>query len=56
VPRDVASVLDLESVPGLGIRRSLKSSALPESVLAYLELQPRMNYFFEPTAELRNVK
>ena len=56
VPRDVASVLDLESVPGLGIRRSLKSSALPESVLAYLELQPRMNYFFEPTAELGNVK
>jgi putative nucleotidyltransferase with HDIG domain len=56
VPRDVAGVLDLESVPGLGIRRSLKPSALPESVLAYLELQPRMNYFFEPTAELRNVK
>jgi len=56
VPRDVAGVLDLETVPGLGIRRSLKPSALPESVLAYLELQPRMNYFFEPTSDLRNVK
>ena len=56
VPRDVAGVLDLETVPGLGIRRSLKPSALPDSVLAYLELQPRMNYFFEPTGELRNVK
>ncbi len=56
VPRDAAGVLDLETVPGLGIRRSLKPSALPESVLAYLEPQPRMNYFFEPTADLRNVK
>ncbi len=56
VPRDVAGVLDLETVPGLGIRRSLKPSALPDSVLAYLELQPRMNYFFEPTGELRNIK
>ena len=56
VPRGEAGVLDLETVPGLGIRRSLKPSALPDSVLAYLELQPRMNYFFEPTGELRNVK
>ena len=56
VPRDEAFVLDLETVPGLGIRRSLKPSALPESVLAYLEPQPRMNYFFEPTGELRNTK
>ena len=56
VPRDAAGVLDLETVPGLGIRRSLKPSALPDSVLAYLEPQPRMNYFFEPTADLRNAK
>jgi putative nucleotidyltransferase with HDIG domain len=56
VPRDEAGVLDLEAVPGLGIRRSLKPSALPDSVLAYLEPQPRMNYFFEPTGELRNAK
>jgi hypothetical protein len=56
VPRDEAGVLDLETVPGLGIRRSLKPSALPDSVLAYLEPQPRMNYFFEPTGELRNAK
>ena len=56
VPRDEAGVLDLETVPGLGIRRSLRPSALPDSVLAYLEPQPRMNYFFEPTGELRNGK
>lgn len=56
VPREEARVLDLETVPGLGIRRSLKPSALPDSVLAYLEPQPRMNYFFEPTGELRNAK
>lgn len=56
VPREEARVLDLETVPGLGIRRSLKPSALPDSVLAYLEPQPRMNYFFEPTADLRSAK
>jgi putative nucleotidyltransferase with HDIG domain len=56
VPREEARVLDLETVPGLGIRRSLKPSALPDCVLAYLEPQPRMSYFFEPTADLRSAK
>jgi putative nucleotidyltransferase with HDIG domain len=48
VPRDEALVLDLETVSGLGIRRSLKPSALPERTLDYLSPRPRVSYFFEP--------
>ena len=48
VPRDEALVLDLETVSGLGIRRSLKPSALPDRTLEYLSPRPRVSYFFEP--------
>jgi putative nucleotidyltransferase with HDIG domain len=51
VPRDEAVVLDLETVPGLGIRRSLKPSALPAEALKYLAPQRKMNYFFEPNGD-----
>jgi len=51
VPRDEAVVLDLETVPGLGIRRSLKPSALPADALKYLAPQRQMNYFFEPNGD-----
>lgn len=51
VPRDEALVLDLETVNGLGIRRSLKPLALPSRTLDYLSPRPRVSYFFEPTAE-----
>ena len=48
VPRDEALVLDLETVSGLGIRRSLKPTALPARTLDYLSPRPRVSYFFEP--------
>jgi HD-GYP domain-containing protein (c-di-GMP phosphodiesterase class II) len=47
VPRDEALVLDLETVPGLGIRRSLKPSALPVATLEYLQPRRSLAYFFE---------
>ena len=51
VPRDDALVLDLETVSGLGIRRSLKPTALPARTLDYLSPRPRVSYFFEPTQD-----
>lgn len=50
VPRDEALLLDLELVPGVGIRRSLKPDQLPPAALDYLAPRPRMVYFFEPQA------
>ncbi len=54
VPRDHAPVLDLQSVEGLGIRRSLRPSSLPEAVLTYLAPRTRLNHFFEPTGDARS--
>ena len=48
VPRDEALLLDLETVPELGIRRSLNAAKLPRPALDYLAPRPRVNYFFEP--------
>jgi HD-GYP domain-containing protein (c-di-GMP phosphodiesterase class II) len=48
VPREEALVLDLETVSGLGIRRSLKPLQLPPTALEYLAPRPRVAYFFEP--------
>ena len=48
VPRDEALVLDLESSPGLGIRRSIRPQQLPPASLDYLAPRPRVAYFFEP--------
>jgi len=48
VPRDQALILDLETVPGVGVRRSLKPSQLPPEALAYLGPARRLTYFFEP--------
>lgn len=47
VPKDEAPILDLESVPELGIRRSLKPSQLPRDALEYLSPRKRICYFFE---------
>lgn len=47
VPRDEALVLDLESKPTLGIRRSVRPLQLPPSALEYLAPRPRVAYFFE---------
>ena len=55
VPRDDALILNLESAPGLGIRRSLKPLALPERTLNYLSPRPRVSYFFEPAQEMEAI-
>lgn len=47
VPKDEALVLDLETVPELGIRRSLRPSQLPRDALEYLSPRKRICYFFE---------
>lgn len=47
VPKDEAPILDLETVPELGIRRSLKPAQLPRDALDYLSPRKRICYFFE---------
>ena len=47
VPRDEALVLSLETVPGLGVLRSIKPMALPREAYEYLSPRPRTAYFFE---------
>ncbi len=51
VPREDALIVDLERVPGLGIRRSIKPMALPPDTLGYLAPRPRAAYFFEAARE-----
>ncbi len=48
VPRDEALLLDLETTPGLGIRRSLRTSQLPSASQEYLAPAQRIAYYFEP--------
>ena len=48
VPREEALLLNLESEPRLGIRRSLKPQQLPTESLDYLSPRTRVAYFFEP--------
>ena len=50
VPKHEALIVDLEHMPFLGIRRSLKPSALPSASLDYLAPRQRISYFFEQTA------
>ena len=52
VPADEALIVELESAPNLGIRRSLKPLALPRAALDYLSPRSRVVYFFEPAREL----
>ena len=47
VPKEEAPILDLEAVPELGIRRSLKPAQLPRDALDYLSPRQRICYFFE---------
>lgn len=51
VPKHEALVLDLEQVPNMSIRRSLKPSALPAPALEYLSPRQRVCYFFERTSD-----
>jgi len=48
VPRHEALVLDLETQPNLGIRRSLPAAKLPPAAVEYLDPRPRVSYYFEP--------
>lgn len=50
VPKEEAPILDLETVPELGIRRSLKPAQLPRDALDYLSPRQRICYFFERAA------
>ncbi|MFT7721456.1 MAG: DUF3391 domain-containing protein [Roseateles sp.] len=47
VPRDEALVLNLEDMPDLGIRRSLRPQDLPRAALDYLSPRTRIAYFFD---------
>ena len=47
IPKEDALLLDLETLPELGIRRSLKPSQLPRESLEYLSPRQRICYFFE---------
>lgn len=51
IPKHEALILDLESVPQISIRRSLKPSSLPEAALDYLAPRQRVCYFFERVAD-----
>ena len=52
VPKDEALILDLETVPELGIRRSLRPAQLPRDALDYLSPRQRICYFFERAVSL----
>lgn len=47
VPPEQALILDLESTPELGVRRSLRPAQLPPAALAYLAPQARVRCFYE---------
>ncbi|MFN4361130.1 MAG: HD-GYP domain-containing protein [Hylemonella sp.] len=47
VPKHEALILDLESQPHIGIRRSLKPASLPPDALEYLGPRQRIAYYFE---------
>ena len=47
IPRDEALVVDLEAIPELSIRRSLKPTQLPKATIDYLSPRERICYFFE---------
>lgn len=54
VPAEEALIIDLETLPGVGIRRSLKPSQLPRAVLEALAPRERVVYFFEPAVSMRS--
>lgn len=56
VPKEQALILDLELVPELGIRRSLKPTQLPREALDYLSPRKRICYFFERAADTHGLK
>lgn len=51
VPAHDALVLDLETTPGLGVRRSFKATQLPKPAFEYLAPRQRIIYYFERAGE-----
>jgi hypothetical protein len=47
VAAEDALIVDLETQPDLGVRRSLKPLQLPRAALDYLSPRQRICYFFE---------
>ena len=47
-----ALILDLETMPTLGIRRSLKPASLPKAAVDYLSPRQRICYFFERAVDV----
>ena len=47
VSKHDALILDLEQLPALGIRRSIKPASLPRAAMDYLSPRQRICYFFE---------
>lgn len=56
VPRDEALYLDLEKVPDLGIRRSIRAAQLPPEAMDYLAPRPRVAYFFEAATPVPEIE
>lgn len=52
VPRHEALILDMETVPDLGIKRSIKPASLPRAALDYLSPRQRVCYFFERAVDI----
>jgi len=51
VPKDEALILDLETQPELGIKRSVRPLQLPKATIDYLSPRQRICYFFERAAD-----
>jgi len=51
VPKEEALILDLESAPALGIKRSVRPLQLPRATIDYLSPRQRICYFFERAAD-----
>ena len=52
VPKHEALILDLESTPELGIKRSLRPDGLPRAAMDYLSPRQRICYFFERAVDM----
>lgn len=53
VSRHEAPILDLEKAPNVGIRRSIKPSALPGAAMDFLAPRQRVCYFFERVTDVQ---
>lgn len=51
IPSHEALILDMESTPSVGIRRSVKPTSLPNAALEYLAPRQRLSYFFERSVD-----